>query len=264
MANPNPSAISAAFPAPPPFYKSFTPQNLDRLHELIELSNPEDSDPPQHDGGLSHKPAANLLSLPPELRCLIPPPPPPEGRYRSFGDIHDVSLPCPSFSSGLKPQHLKTSTSVFEPNRLQQLNPNPPSGTTSPSPARLLHLTRQILLTFLSLVNRLATIPATYAPKWDELRALFEEAHAVINEYRPHQARETLILMMEEQIERCRSEGSAGREGAERVRKVLEEMGRMDGVGKELLRGEGERKMERGVDGDKRLWEVINREVGRA
>lgn len=70
--------------------------------------------------------------------------------------------------------------------------------------------------------------------------------------------------MMEEQIERCRSERSVGREGAERVRKVLEEVGRMDGAGKELLRGEGARKMERGVDGDKRLWEVIDREVGRA
>ncbi len=91
MANPNPSAISAAFPAPPPFYKSFTPQNLDRLHELLEASNPEDSDPQQSAGKPSQKETSISLSLPPELRCLIPPPPPPEGRYRSFGDVHDVS-----------------------------------------------------------------------------------------------------------------------------------------------------------------------------
>ncbi len=76
--------------------------------------------------------------------------------------------------------------------------------------------------------------------------------------------------MMEEQIERCRSEGRAGREGAERVKKVLEEVGRVEGVGKELLRGEGGRRGERAGDGggegegEKRLWEVINREVGRA
>lgn len=65
-------------------------------------------------------------------------------------------------------------------------------------------------------------------------------------------------------MERCRSEGRAGREGAEEVKKVLEEVGRLEGVGKELLRGEGRRKRERGVEGEKRLWEVINREVGRA
>jgi mediator of RNA polymerase II transcription subunit 7 len=266
MANPNPSAISAAFPAPPPFYKSFTPQNLDRLHELLEASNPEDSDPPQSAGKSSQKETSNILSLPPELRCLIPPPPPPEGRYRSFGDVHDVSS-CLLSAALEAPSIPKPSYQPPQLTNTQQLNPAPPSTTTpTPSPPHLLHLTRCILLTFLSLVNRLATTPATYAPKWNELRALFEEAHAVINEYRPHQARETLILMMEEQIQRCRSEGRAGREGAERVKKVLEEVGRVEGVGKELLRGEGGGRGERAGDGEgeKRLWEVINREVGRA
>jgi len=270
MANPNPSAISAAFPAPPPFYKSFTPRNLDRLHELLEASNPEDSDPQQSAGKPSQKETSISLSLPPELRCLIPPPPPPEGRYRSFGDVHDVSssllIRC-SRKPLRSPKNLSSASTANK--HTQQLNPAPPSSSTTtpaPSPPHLLHLTRCILLTFLSLVNRLATTPATYAPKWDELRALFEEAHAVINEYRPHQARETLILMMEEQIERCRSEGRAGREGAERVKKVLEEVGRVEGVGKELLRGEGGGRGESAGDGEgeKRLWEVINREVGRA
>lgn len=152
----------------------------------------------------------------------------------------------------------------FTANNIQQINSTPAVSTPTPSPPHLLHLTRQILLTFLSLVDRLATTPATYALKWDELRDLFVEEHAVINEYRPHQARETLILMMEEQVERCKSEGRAGKEGAEGVRKVLEEVGRLEGVGKELLRGEGGTRGEGEVEGDKRLWEVINREVGRA
>lgn len=71
--------------------------------------------------------------------------------------------------------------------------------------------------------------------------------------------------MMEEQIERCRSEGRAGREGAERVRKVLEEVGRVEGMGlgKELLGGVGGMVGDRKGEGEKRLWEVINREVGR-
>lgn len=95
MADTNPSGISAAFPAPPPFYKAFTSQNLGRLHEFLEPSDPQDSDPQRSAGESSQKLAADLTSLPPELRYLIPPPPPPEGRYRSFGNLHDVRSPSP-------------------------------------------------------------------------------------------------------------------------------------------------------------------------
>ncbi len=78
-----------------------------------------------------------------------------------------------------------------------------------------------------------------------------------MNDYRPHQARETLIAMMEEQVARAREEGRRARSMGEKVRGVLEELGR-GANGNDLGReeegdGEGE---------ERRLWEVLDREVG--
>lgn len=82
-----PGAISAAFPAPPPFYKHFTEQNLSRLHELQQQQ--AQPDPPTATSSPPPKP----LDLPPELRFLIPPAPPSSGLYRSFGDSYNASSP---------------------------------------------------------------------------------------------------------------------------------------------------------------------------
>jgi len=225
------TAISAAFPAPPPFYKSFTAQNLERRKDYLETSAPLSSD------GLSTSGAfPDLLSLPPELRNLIPPPPPPNCQYRSFGTFHDIT-------------------------------PTPESQNITPTPSRLKELTQNLLLTFLSLTNVLATNPGAYGPLWDQLHEGFQEVHKVINGYRPHQARETLILMMEEQIEKVRGETKAVRESVGRAREVVEGLGKsreeVSGV-KEISGEEGQDVGRRKVESkEKRVWEVLEREVGR-
>ncbi|KAL9068087.1 MAG: hypothetical protein Q9161_006440 [Pseudevernia consocians] len=227
---PQPGTISAAFPAPPPFYKSFTPQNLERLQEHLESSGQTASPATQP----TTAPIPAIFSLPPELRNLIPPPPPAEGKYRSFGTLHEVS-----------------STPASEDQQ-------------TPTPARLLSLTHKILLTFLSLTNALATNPAAYGSIWDELHELFQETNKVINGYRPHQARETLILMLEEQLERVRGETKEVGEAVKRAKEVVETLGKEEhgGVEMDQLRksvSQGSRK-ERDVE--KRIWKVLEREVG--
>lgn len=104
----------------------------------------------------------------------------------------------------------------------------------------------------------LAVDPAGYAFKWDELHRLFQEAYAVVNEYRPHQARETLIIMMEEQVKRAREEGKGAREMVARVKTVLGELASGDGDGDvDLGREEGKEEGE-----ERRVWEVVGKEVG--
>lgn len=77
---------TAPFPEPPPFYKHFTKQNVSKLRELRKeaaKNRTEGTDEPEQ--GDIH-----VLSLPAELRFLVPPEPPSDGRYRSFGALHDV------------------------------------------------------------------------------------------------------------------------------------------------------------------------------
>ena len=227
--------ISAAFPAPPPFYKSFTLQNLSRLQEHLESSGQSSSSATQPT--IASLPG--VLTLPPEIRNLIPPPPPAEGKYRSFGTLHQVS-----------------STPAAEDQQ-------------TPTPSRLLALTHKLLLTFLSLTNALATNPAGYGSIWDELHELFQEINKVINGYRPHQARETLILMFEEQLERVRGETKAVGEAVGRAKELVETLGKEDqeGAGQasklDQVRETMKQESRKEPNMEKRIWKVLEREVAR-
>lgn len=75
-------ALSAAFPAPPPFYKHFTQDNRSKLEELRGQQAGDDSEKAQ---------PLDPEKLPQELRYLIPPNPPSTGTYHSFGDVYSVS-----------------------------------------------------------------------------------------------------------------------------------------------------------------------------
>ena len=85
--DPSQPRLSAAFPAPPPFWKHFTPDNQEKLEDLKKERN-EDQPPSKW------TPAElRALELPPELRFLIPPEPPSSGTYTCFGQELNVSLP---------------------------------------------------------------------------------------------------------------------------------------------------------------------------
>lgn len=118
----NPSAtISAAFPAPPPFYKSFTPGNL-----ALVAAHQEET---RHAASSSPSQSANLL--PEDARHLIPPPPPRDGKYRSFGVLHDVCQPPRAQSFLLHSLNPLTQTSrspfpLSRPHPLHCNNPNHP------------------------------------------------------------------------------------------------------------------------------------------
>ena len=94
-------------------------------------------------------------------------------------------------------------------------------------------------------------------------------AHYLINEYRPHQARESLILLMEEQVRRGREEVRGVREARERVEGVLMGLGEVGREGVEVGEGEEEGRV-KGVEAGRRerekreewvVWDVINRTV---
>ena len=130
-------------------------------------------------------------------------------------------------------------------------------------------MTRSLLLNFLEMVHILAVNPSDYPAKWDDLRDLLRNAHQMVNAYRPHQARESLILMMEEQVERCREEIRGVREMKRKVEGILEGLA---GEGGEVEGGsngsweeggeEGEIERRRKLDEERRVWEVVAQYVG--
>lgn len=125
-------------------------------------------------------------------------------------------------------------------------------------PRYLLQIVRSLHLNFQELNIILAQNPSLKDAKLEDIKDLFQNANWLVNMYRPHQARENLIAMMEEQIVAGRGE--------------LEECDRLKGKVGEMMTqikkgGGGMIEEEKRVDPSKRvdreelksqqLWEKI-------
>lgn len=240
--------LVAPFPAPPPFYQHFTKQNRNRLRQLRKeaSSSTTDNDAAQD---------IDILSLPAELRYLIPPPPPSTTKFTVFGQEIDLEAPEPTLAES----------------GIEQLYPSDPSVKTNPQP-HLIALARSLLTTFLGLTGVLAANPELYEERVSDLQAIMFNMHSLINQYRPHQARESLIMLMEDRVERMRAEIRGIEEGRERVGKLLEGMKSSEVAFKGESDGEDVKKedKERGEDvlGKKRMerqratWAMLEAEMG--
>ncbi|EPE25331.1 Mediator hinge subcomplex-like protein [Glarea lozoyensis ATCC 20868] len=230
--------LTATFPSPPPFWKEFTEENLTRISELRVAQSGEASKKADPAASLP----ARILDLPPELRYLQPPEEPADGIYRSFGDLYNLKNPLPSLEEmGIENLYTPPSTPSH-------------SGKYSDRALVLKRIAKSLLLNFLELLGILSHNPEQYDEKIKDLRTLFINFHHIINGYRPHQARESLILMMEEQLERSRAETRGIREGKEKVEVILEGLGKVK-MGEEVVEG-GEEVREEGWD----VWEELDRE----
>ncbi|KAI8621884.1 MED7 protein-domain-containing protein, partial [Chytriomyces sp. MP71] len=76
----------------------------------------------------------------------------------------------------------------------------PPS--TEDRATELKKLNHSLLLNFLELQHILVNRPQDFTTKIEHIRILFINMHYLLNGYRPHQARDTLKLLMELQIHR--------------------------------------------------------------
>jgi mediator of RNA polymerase II transcription subunit 7 len=223
----------AYFPDPPPFYKQFTRENQDRL-QLFKSDNGINEDEAES-GMLS---ATQLLSLPPELRCLVPPEPPADDdEYRIFGETTN-GRGIDAFDRDVEYiRQILMDTGTIKDWSHQRLYPTPPadqnadgvqSQWTIDRQTYLLRFVRSILMNYLELLGILANNP-TSDDKDDKLKNILDlvaNAHALVNEYRPHQARETLINMMEDQLEKKKAEVEGVRQMKQKVEDTLAELGK--------------------------------------
>ncbi|KAI6712310.1 hypothetical protein B2J93_2106 [Marssonina coronariae] len=264
-----PSSLATAFPHPPPFWRSFSPENLSQICALRAAQAGSSSK--DHDASKSLPP--RLLDLPPELRNLQPPEPPADGHYRCFGDPFWVCCDL-SGSANLKRRRARRDGRVLTKTpqldaplpTLQDLSISqlytPPSTPTGHEPHAsraftLKKLAKSLLLNFLELVGVMAINPELYAEKVEDIKTLFVNFHHLLNEYRPHQARESVILMMQDQLERSRKETRGMREVTERVERVLEGLAVLKGG---LGDAEDGAKAEESVDEERSVWEELERQ----
>lgn len=199
--------MKAPFPAPPPFYRHFTKDNLARLKRWRkEAGVSTGPDATATDAEAGAKPDVDIQSLPRELRYLIPPPPPPANApFKVFGAHRTLEVP----------------TEKLEDRGVERLYPDHPAVRLNPQ-AHLISLARSQLATFLILIGNLANDPdmGWEAPIRDIETLTFNMAE-LVNQYRPHQARETLILMMEERVEKMRREVKAIEDAKRNMREVI-------------------------------------------
>ncbi|KAJ2014135.1 Mediator of RNA polymerase II transcription subunit 7 [Coemansia sp. S85] len=117
----------------------------------------------------------------PELKFLVPPVPPLSGSYSGFGRLWQVQDRLPTLAEQNIPQ-LYSEGPIDRITELKRLN-------------------HSILFEFLDLVDVLIKDPSQFSARTERIRDILVNAHHLINEYRSHQAKETLKLMLQQQID---------------------------------------------------------------
>lgn len=162
------SGLSSVYPPPPHFYKHFTNDNVKKVDETPEG---------ERDG------------LEEPLSYLVPPKAPEDTYYRMFGNIWD---PKQSDLQSLEQAGIKQLYS--------------PLTSSSDRMYELKKLLKSLLANYLELVGIMSIAPEKFPAKTEDLRVILINMHHLLNEYRPHQSRESLVLLMEEQIASKRKE----------------------------------------------------------
>ncbi|KAI9650825.1 Mediator of RNA polymerase II transcription subunit 7 [Ciborinia camelliae] len=208
---PPPNQLAAVLPGPPLFWKQFTPDSIERIEKL----RAENSADQKVADNSFYKLPPRILDLPAELRYLQPPEPPVSGNYRTFGHAYKIKDDPPTLEgSGVE--------QLYTP-------PDTPTGTGKHGDRALIlkRIAKSLLLNFLELTGIMSIHPEQCGEKISDLYTLFINFHHLLNEYRPHQARESLILMMQEQLEKSRAETEGIMKMKEKVEEILEGFGRI-------------------------------------
>ncbi|KAM5342794.1 hypothetical protein ACJ41O_013760 [Fusarium nematophilum] len=199
-----PHSLASTFPNPPPFWKDFTPDKIARIEEL------KTAHINQHGGDAL---TVRVPDLAEDLINLQPPLEPADGRWRVFGDHYMLDDKLPTLEEqGIDSLPSTTHSDSKDAKHFDRA-------------FELKRLAKSLLLNFLELSGTLSQNPAHAEAKVQDLRTLFINFHHILNEYRPHQARESVIALMQEHLDRTRTETMAIRTQVDKARRVLDGLG---------------------------------------
>lgn len=182
MSNDDTNDISSLYPPPPPYIKFFTKENLEKLPAYKK----QIEDELKTTGDVSNGEKEEEITC--ALDFMIPPPMPKSSKYRAFGSVWQVKDELPDLETlGLTQLYKKANQ--YDTNNYQY------------KLQELRKLLKSLLLNYLELVGILGINPELYEKKVENIRTILVNIHHLLNEYRPHQSRESLIMLLEEQVE---------------------------------------------------------------
>lgn len=132
------------------------------------------------------------------------PPPPVVGTYLMFGSTYTTDDMLPS----------------LEEQGLRQLYPKGPHVDYK---QELKQLNRELVLNMLELADVLVDRPSQYARRVEDMGLILRNMHHLLNSLRPHQARATLIHILELQIQRRKQAIEDIRRKRQEARLLLQE-----------------------------------------
>lgn len=172
----NEDLISSLYPPPPPYFKFFTEENRAKLEAWQK----------DHDG------KEQLVPEPPgELKFLVPPKQPEGTHYRGYGSLWSFEDKLPSLEDlGWKKLYESVDDQDASRAKIHELH----------------KLTDSLLLCFLELIGIMSIEPQQFHVKIEDLKLILININHILNTYRPHQSRESLIMLLRQNIEQKRSE----------------------------------------------------------
>lgn len=166
--------ISSLYPPPPPYYKYFTQAHRDQYAEWAASSENSAGNAP-----------------PGELKFQIRPELPLGDQYRGYGSVWSLENKLPSLKElGWEQLYNEEDEKITSKAKIEQLH-------------KLLDL---LLLNFLELAGSVLVEPAKFYVKIEQLKLILINMNHLLNTYRPHQTRESLIMLLQKQIEGKRTE----------------------------------------------------------
>lgn len=165
--------ISSLYPPPPPYYKFFTKENVERFAEWSKNNTEEGELPPG------------------ELRFQVPPKVPLGEQYRGYGSLWALENKLPSLKTlGWRQLYSDDDETITSSQKIEELH----------------KLLDSLLLNFLELVGSVSVEPAKFYVKIEDLKLILINMNHLLNTYRPHQTRESLIMLLKKQIEAKRAD----------------------------------------------------------
>ena len=198
--------VSALYPPPPPYMRFFTNENVTRAQDRPESQENEVEDSLDDQ---DERPAQS------ELDFLVPPPMPKSHQYRAFGSVWQVKDELPDLETlGITRLYNTSGEDGAETTTYQYKT------------QELRRLLKSLLLNYLELVGVLSVNPELYEPKMENIRTILTNIHHLLNEYRPHQSRESLIMLLEEQLEHKKAEIQHINDVCQEVQRKLDQIQR--------------------------------------